>query len=1728
MKKLFCALLAAILLMTSTGLAEALPGDAQALEKIHLRGSGQEKDGVALNGGALSVTWKPAKQYRIPFEVPVMGVTVGFEAVISNLDIDLELNAAGLGASALDYLLSRLPASPTARPLVTAYNFVAAVTENSDWMIDTGHLVDELHVKYDLSYELSARANTPEALDGNFWEAVGEITLTTPVGVPLGPTPFMLSPFASLEFAYTQSSQFAIGVKNRHLELDYAYNGGAKNISGSYSPGEPYMTTQEIDNNRLTLSFGVALDMKPCFSLATFQYNVVWEEKIAQTLRDDQAGRDFCRDVSWDVYGQGQFCICPGVDIGDVSAGAVSAGAYMNYTLASSELGDVGATLGTRTSVYANLNFPKTRIPWTLKVNNYASVESGETAHLERDYGGKWQRVDHCTHDLSITLDPAMPGMEVRHIDCSAVGYNWNLEILSWIPHATGWTFLGWYTPDGVNFFDGLNSHTNPPDWTGELVLTARWEKIEVSYETSSEPNPTVYHYNDVWQVDGSGLSNPAAWYDQFVSTHSDSELISVYHFPFKDRYDSEGHFVDRYFDRASYFSSLLFVANGGLGGPELKDVVLNERVRRAVGYCHSSYLETIYYSDSVQDIGYNADCVSLRSVRLPAGLTFLQDGAFKNCISLKKIDLPDTITDLGQETFLNAGLTSVTIPKGVKELKQYVFNACASLESVQFTGHLDAIGYQAFINCASLKSIDADVSEIGGLAFGHTYSLKTLKLHGDTLRIAGNFLDYSGVETVEIEAGTLSDGIWLTSLSNLETVHIKAENIQGLVHLTGCSSLRSVVIECGSCEEIEIGGCASLTELVIRNTGTVEKLTVSYCGSLPSLKTDGPVAELSVSDCVGLTALDIAGNDSVECSVKFDDLKSIRELNLPDGVRTVEETDIDSLPSLVSLTMPAYTVFSPSLETRLRKANNCTITRRYASGVSAGEGYVLRMDSPIGPLFGDTRLPAGKEIQLPEVNVDGMSLVCWYVDGDRSAPLYAGDSFTMPARDTVLYAWLEQTFYSLTVDEEGALSSARGSGGSSLLILPGSVKKIKAWCLWDNGFKEIYLPAETVEIEPRAFMSAEMLERITVDPDNPVFYSVDGVLYSRDGALVAVPINLRLDTLALPKGLKTIRSYAFNQSALYNGMLSALRTVQIPASVTTLEENWFVGLEGCDVYGPETGPVAEAALAAGLRYNVFPVVFMSRGECVGMVTASAGTELPALSSLADDGSFLGWSAKENGSPLTGPLAVPYGGMVVYALWAADIPIDEAHFPDAAFREYVLTECDRNKDNLLDHEEIHRTTFIGLSVLDDQISDDDVPPARAEYIRSHYMYKVKSTKGIEYFTRLRQINAECMPQLTTMDLSANNQMERVYVHDSGLAKLTLGSQPNLIHLNCENNALKTLNVSQCPSLEHVYCQDNKLTKLTLGSHPALKELIAGNNQLTGLQVKKCPALKELRCYGNQLTAIDLAGNPELEILAIDNNRLTSLNISKNKKLRELYAYQNELTALDASGLASLEHLACTWNEITDLNVSGLGSLRGLYCSANQLRRLDLTGLTALEELECVGNQLTALDVRGCGALKQMTCNNNQLSSLLLNANIKGVSFIRNPLYVLDISACPHLLGCMEPAYYHETEDRAYYYQEADKDGEECWMIFRQGTLFKTGSEDYHLMVLPAELQEIEEEAFSGVMADIVVVPQSCTAIRARAFANCPNLKTAYIPADAALADDAFEGCANSVQVVRTE
>ena len=67
------------------------------------------------------------------------------------------------------------------------------------------------------------------------------------------------------------------------------------------------------------------------------------------------------------------------------------------------------------------------------------------------------------------------------------------------------------------------------------------------------------------------------------------------------------------------------------------------------------------------------------------------------------------------------------------------------------------------------------------------------------------------------------------------------------------------------------------------------------------------------------------------------------------------------------------------------------------------------------------------------------------------------------------------------------------------------------------------------------------------------------------------------------------------------------------------------------------------------------------------------------------------------------------------------------------------------------------------------------------------------------------------------------------------------------------------------------------------------------------------------------------------------------------------------------------------------------------------------------------------------------------------------------------------------------------------------------------------ITLPSAVKEIEEEAFAGISASVVKIPDGLTTIGQKAFANLPNLREIYIPASVTqIEENVFQ---NSPQVV---
>ncbi len=145
---------------------------------------------------------------------------------------------------------------------------------------------------------------------------------------------------------------------------------------------------------------------------------------------------------------------------------------------------------------------------------------------------------------------------------------------------------------------------------------------------------------------------------------------------------------------------------------------------------------------------------------------------------------------------------------------------------------------------------------------------------------------------------------------------------------------------------------------------------------------------------------------------------------------------------------------------------------------------------------------------------------------------------------------------------------------------------------------------------------------------------------------------------------------------------------------------------------------------------------------------------------------------------------------------ASDVPVDEVHFPDAAFRSYVSEKIDSNHEGQLSEEEIASVTVITFEEGDAE--------------------GCESLEGIKYFT-------------------------------------------NLDALHCSNRELKTLDISGMNTITILDCSDNQLTELNLEGVNNISELYCSNNQLTSLEIESLEGMTQLRCNNNRLSYLKLQG-----------------------------------------------------------------------------------------------------------------------------------------------------------------------------------------------------------------------------------------------------------------------------
>ena len=235
------------------------------------------------------------------------------------------------------------------------------------------------------------------------------------------------------------------------------------------------------------------------------------------------------------------------------------------------------------------------------------------------------------------------------------------------------------------------------------------------------------------------------------------------------------------------------------------------------------------------------------------------------------------------------------------------------------------------------------------------------------------------------------------------------------------------------------------------------------------------------------------------------------------------------------------------------------------------------------------------------------------------------------------------------------------------------------------------------------------------------------------------------------------------------------------------------------------------------------------------------------------------------------------------------IEINDINFPDSVFRNYVLKNCDTNKNGYLSIYETNRIKRIEL-----------------------YEAKISSMKGIEYFTNLEYLDCS-VNDLTELDVSNCLNLKTLICSGNQINQLSVTNNTKLTKLDCSGNCLSEINTSECLELEFFDCSANPVTELNLSNNIYLDTL---------------------GCYGTSISSLDVSQNVNLTFLACNYNDLTVLDVSNNEKLSILDCHNNELTELDISNNTELKQLCCYNNNISSIVISSSESLMNSYASGS--------------------------------------------------------------------------------------------------------------------------------------------------------------------------------------------------
>jgi|GEM_PF-3873334 len=463
---------------------------------------------------------------------------------------------------------------------------------------------------------------------------------------------------------------------------------------------------------------------------------------------------------------------------------------------------------------------------------------------------------------------------------------------------------------------------------------------------------------------------------------------------------------------------------------------------------------------------------------------------AFESCNLLGKVIIKSNIKEIPESLFADCGkLKSIHLPSSIERIGDAAFSGCKSLAEINLPNGLTSIEDKTFSNCKALTQIEIQdgIVSIGDEAF-YSCGIESVSIPDSVTSIGDKSFESSKIRSLTLGRGLTSIPTRAFYGCLIEELNLP-ENIVSIGDeaFNSCYYLTSLVVPLSvqTLGNGAFGRSAIVSLSILSNKTEIGQSAFEFCQKLETVSLPEGIVELSYNmfrNCTGLKSIVLPNGLKAVGMFAFSECKNLVSITLPIGLENISGFAFYHCSNLTSINIPD------------------TVTTIGAGAFDSCNQLdtVILPDSvtDIG-IEAFSECGALKNVRLPK-NLESIE---------------------------------SMTFFRTKINE---------------IAIPEGVKTIESQAFGEcQNLKTISIPKTVASIGKSAFSSCDLLESITVAPENE-FYHVSGncLICTQTQTLI---VGCKNSVIPDDGSVKTIASYAFSRC-------SGLKTLVIPEGVEHLE----------------------------------------------------------------------------------------------------------------------------------------------------------------------------------------------------------------------------------------------------------------------------------------------------------------------------------------------------------------------------------------------------------------------------------------------------------------------------------------------------------------------------------------------------------------------------------------------